>query len=135
MREIPLHRLAETLGATVDETARAIKITTFTGIIRATRVGNPDGWKSPPPPGYVGGRLRGNWQTSTGRPKDGELERIDPSGTAAAAEVQATVRGDTVDYITNNLPYAEVWEEKDGMIARNVARIDRNIRRAIREQR
>ena len=135
MREIPLHRLAETLGATVDETARAIKITTFTGIIRDTRVGNPDGWKSPPPPGYVGGRLRGNWQTSTGRPKDGELERIDPSGTAATAEVQATVKGDTVDYITNNLPYAEVWEEKDGMIARNVARIDRNIRRAIREQR
>ena len=121
MREIPLHRLAETLGATVDETARAIKITTFTGTVRDTRVDT--------------GRLRGNWQTSTGSPATTETSRLDPSGTAATAEVQATVKGDTVDYITNNLPYAEVWEEKDGMIARNVARIDRNIRRAIREQR
>ena len=121
MREIPLNKLAERLGGTLYETARAIKISTFNGIIRDTRVDT--------------GRLRGNWQTSTGSPAATETSRLDPSGTAATAEVQATVKGDTVDYITNNLPYAIVYEEKDGMIARNVARIDRNIRRAIREQR
>jgi hypothetical protein len=126
MAEIPLDKLAETLGATLDETARAVKISTFTGIIRDTRVDT--------------GRLRGNWQTSTGRPADGEIERKDkvPQGTdggAAQEEVMQTVKGDTVDYITNNLPYAEVFEERDGMISRNVARIDRNIREAIKGNR
>jgi hypothetical protein len=121
MAEIPLHKLAETLGATLDETARAVKISTFTGIIRDTRVDT--------------GRMRGNWQTSTGRPKGGEIDRLDPTGAQAEAEVMGTVKGDTVDYITNNLPYAEVWNERDGIIAKNVARIDRNIREAIKENR
>jgi hypothetical protein len=112
--------LAETLGATLDETARAVKISTFTGIIRDTRVDT--------------GRLRGSWTTSTGRPKDSP-ERLDPTGAQAEAEVMGTVKGDTVDYITNNLPYAEVWNERDGIIAKNVARIDRNIREAIKENR
>jgi hypothetical protein len=43
------------------------------------------------------------------------------------------VKGDTVDYISSNLPYSAIWEERDAMIAKNVARIDRNIREAVRE--
>jgi hypothetical protein len=118
MAEIPLDKLAETLGATLDETARAVKISTFTGIIRDTRVDT--------------GRLRGSWTTSTGRPKDSP-ERLDPTGARAEAEVVGTVKGDTVDYISSNLPYSAIWEERDAMIAKNVARIDRNIREAVRE--
>lgn len=109
---------AKECNATLDETARAIKIELFSSVIRDTRVDT--------------GRLRGNWQTTTGRPAEGEVERLDPTGSQATAEVQAGVSGDTVDYLTNNLPYAEVWEERDAMIDKNMARIAQIVRRASR---
>lgn len=118
MATIPLNKLAERLGATLGETARAIKIKIFDGVILDTRVDT--------------GRLRGNWQTTTGTEADGELERIDPSGAQAMADVRGTVKGDAIDFLTNNLPYAEVWEEKDGMIARNVARLGRTIKEVVK---
>jgi hypothetical protein len=132
-KEIPIGQLAKVIGAEVGQTIRAVKLALFKGVIMDTRVGNPDGWKSPPPPGYVGGRLRGNWQTSTGLPVTKEIDRVDPSGNDTINEAEANIGEYTTDYMTNNLPYAEVWEEKDGMVARNVARIDRNIKERIRE--
>jgi hypothetical protein len=107
--------------STLGEAARAIKISLFSGVIADTRVDT--------------GRLRGNWQTSTGSPRRNEIERLDPSGTAATAEVSANVKADTVDYITNNLPYAAVWNRNDGIIDRNLARITRIVEEATRGQR
>lgn len=121
MKYIPLNLLAETIGAEVEQTVRAIKIATFNGVIRDTRVRT--------------GRLRGNWQTTTGAPAANQIERDDKNvqgsdGGEAQSEVVRIVKGDSVDYLTNNLPYAGIWEERDGMVARNVARIERNIRNA-----
>jgi hypothetical protein len=115
---IPMSQLAAVLGKEVDQVIRATKIALFNGVIRDTRVDT--------------GRLRGNWQTTTGSPAPSEIARLDPSGSAAQADVKATVGSDTVDFLTNNLPYAEVWEQRDGMIAKNVARIERNIAEAVR---
>jgi len=114
MREIPIDQIASVLGREVDEVIRAVKISLFNGVIRDTRVDT--------------GRLRGNWQTTTGAEAGGTVERLDPSGASAIAEVAANVKPDTVDYLTNNLPYSEVWEQQDGMVARNAARLDRIIR-------
>lgn len=111
-----LRKWTKKSNLTIDQAARGIKIELFNAVILDTRVKT--------------GRLRGNWQTSTGQPETGTTERLDPSGSAASAEVVATVKGDTVDYITNNLPYAEVYEEKDAMIGRNVARIRQIVRNA-----
>lgn len=113
MAEIPISKLASHIGANIDELARAVKIEIFSGVIRDTRVDT--------------GRLRGNWQTTTGSPAPSQLDRADPTGASAIADAQG-VKADTVDYLTNNLPYAEVWEERDGMVARNVARVERTIR-------
>jgi hypothetical protein len=118
MREIPIGQLADKIGAEIGKTMRGIKIAMFNGVIRDTRVDT--------------GRLRGNWQTTTGAPATGDTDRVDPSGSAAQAEVIANVQADTVDYLTNNLPYAEHWEERDGMIARNVARIERIIKEQVK---
>jgi hypothetical protein len=112
---------AKETGATLDQTARAVKVELFTGVIMDTRVDT--------------GRLRGNWQTTTGSPAPSEVERLDPiprgvPGGSAYDDAVGGVRGDTVDYLTNNLPYAEVWEDKDGMIAKNLARINQILRRA-----
>ena len=122
MTEVPLERLAEMVGAEVEETVRAVKIALFNGVIRDTRVDT--------------GRLRGNWQTTTGAPAAGQLDRVDevPQGTdggGAQAEVEREVTPYGVDYLSNNLSYAEVWEQRDGMVARNVARIDRTVKEAI----
>lgn len=107
---------AKQAGADLGSTCRAIKMNLFSGVIMDTRVDT--------------GRLRGNWQTTTGTPASGEIDRLDPSGTATVAEVRAGVTPDDVDYLTNNLPYAEVWEDRDGMVAKNAARIAQIVRSA-----
>ncbi|MCP3750778.1 hypothetical protein D3C77_372870 [compost metagenome] len=59
--------------------------------------------------GYVGGRFRGNWQFSIDTPATGELDRIDPSGNQAIADLLAQVQALTIGqtaYIVNNLKYA-----------------------------
>ena len=117
-RNIPLNQLAATIGADLGELVQAVKISTFNGVINDTRVDE--------------GRLRGEWQTTTGAPASGESGRIDPTGAAAIAEVRANVTPDGVDYITNPMPYAEVWNERDAIIDKNVARIERNIKEAIK---
>jgi hypothetical protein len=109
-------KFANKTNSTLSEASRAIKISLFSGVIRDTR--------------YDTGRLRGNWQTSTGNPKYAEIDRADPNGTAATQEVIENVTAFGVDYMTNNLPYAEVWEERDGMVARNMARIERIVKEA-----
>lgn len=108
---VDIARFAEKTNSSIDEASRAIKINLFSRVISDTRVDT--------------GRLRGNWQTSTGRPETGTTERLDPNGQLSKEEAEQTVTADQVDYFTNNLPYAEVWEQEDGMIARNMERIQR----------
>jgi hypothetical protein len=115
---LDISKWAKKAGLTMDEAARGIKIELFNSVIRDTRVDT--------------GRLRGNWQTSVGMPETGTTERLDPTGAKAISEVVKTVKADTVDYMTNNLPYAEVWEEKDAMIGRNVARIRQIVKKAVK---
>lgn len=110
------------------QVARGIKIELFDSVIMDTRVGNPDIWKSPPPPGYVGGRMRGNWQTQEDSPIMGEIDRIDPTGIETLSEVRARV-GTGATYMTNNVPYVKRWEDEDAMVAKNMARIDQIVRK------
>jgi hypothetical protein len=83
-------------------------------------------WK---PPGYVGGRARGNWQCSLDAPITSENGRIDPNGSAAKAEVKATVTAGRVNYLSNNVPYIRRLEYEghskqapDGMVRISLAR-------------
>lgn len=82
-------------------------------LIQRSPVGDPKNWKSPPPPGYVGGHFRGNWQYSYGSPIETETDRIDSAGRATLAALKtgamvSKVAG--VHWISNNLPYAERLE-------------------------
>lgn len=105
----------------LDQTVRGIKISLFNGVILDTRVDT--------------GRMRGNWQTSTGRPVLAETSRLDPSGASATAEVVSTVKAQDVDYLSNNVPYVGVWEERDGMVKRNMARITTILREEVAKAR
>jgi hypothetical protein len=122
-----LQKLCTKGGHDLGELAKAIKIEAFSGIVSDTRVADPSTWKNPVP-GYVGGRLRGNWQIQENTQASGELERTDPSGAAVTSEVNAKSTEDGLTYFVNNLPYAAVYEEKDGMVQRNVERVKAGIK-------
>lgn len=92
----------------VKQVVDKVTIDLLTKIVLRTPVGNPTLWKRPPPKGYVGGRLRGNWNTGIGsinttfhpRSKDGR----GPKFRALAA---LSARDPSMDiYLTNSLPYA-----------------------------
>lgn len=116
-------KFAKKTELNIDEATRFIILKLFGGVIIGTRVDT--------------GRLRGNWQTTASNPAANELDRKDKyeqnaPGGKAWDEMERKVDSGVVNYLTNNLPYAEVWDEVDGTIEKNMARIQRNIKEAIR---
>lgn len=79
------------------------------------------------------GRLRGNWQTTINAVAQSQLDRVDPNGGLALAEVMANMGGllDVV-WFSNNLPYAErieydgwSYKEPEGMVRKHLAQWQR----------
>ncbi len=108
----------EKTGDSRGEASRGIKLALFQHSIEDARCDT--------------GRLKGNWQTSTGSPATGIIERLDnEQGSAAIAQAASTVTEFGVDYLTNNLPYAKKWDDVDGTVDKAFARIDRNIQEVV----
>ena len=109
-----------------DRTVRAIKFELFNSIIFDTPVDT--------------GRARGNWQTKTGAPPTGLVDRR--YGPKAAKEAESNLgHGDCTTYMTNNLPYIEQLENgssgksPEGMVRKNIARIEQIVRKSARRER
>lgn len=110
-----------------DKITRAATLELFSGVIKDTPVDT--------------GRARGNWQTTVGSPATGELERDDKSGAQAIAEVQQKTPpgAGQVTCLSNNLPYIEALERgsskksPEGMVRKNVDRVQRIVDAAIRK--
>lgn len=101
-----------------DAGTRAIVARLFNQIILYTPVGDPTYWKSPPPPGYVGGFARANWHVTINVPGYGLTlgqPGQPPIGGDAIPEIQPKVneggKGD-VFYLNNGVPY--IWELENG---------------------
>jgi hypothetical protein len=110
---------AKKANLTLDEAARGITVKLFSSVIMDTRVDT--------------GRLRANWQSSIGSPITRETSTTDKSGAATIGSMQRKVKSGAVNIMTNNLPYAEYWEQQDGMIAKNMARITRIVNEEVRK--
>jgi len=112
-----MNRISKRINSDLDQLGRAVKIETFSGVIRDTRVDT--------------GRARGNWQASEERPVTSEIERFDKTenGQPTIDEETSKINGISLSYLTNNLPYIGVLEEKDAMAARNVQRVKENLSR------
>jgi len=113
----------EKTETTLDEFARAVKIKLFQSVIMDTRVDT--------------GRMRGNWQISTGSPILTETSNKDQlsigqTGGKAYNDVPNGVTSG-VDYLSNNVPYVAFWEQHDGMVAKNIIRINRNVKKMLRD--
>lgn len=77
-------------------------------------VGDGDYWQSKPPPGYVGGRYRGNWQYGIGKANTTNNSPADKTGAATSARISAAIPDKMlgkIHYITNSVPYAEAIEK------------------------
>lgn len=95
------------------------------------------------PPGYTGGRFRGNWQVTFDVPADGETGRVDKSGNMTKAVGNYVLEqfkvGMNAIYFTNNVPYAyrlEMGHSKqapNGMIAITAENVSKFFRYVIAE--
>lgn len=111
-----LRKFAEATGKSLDATCRGVAIKWFSSTVMSTPVDT--------------GRLRGNWMLTRDNPAGGISARLDPSGAAVLSDITLHVGGvGTVNYLTNNLPYAEAIEyghskqAPEGMVRVNFARI------------
>jgi len=83
-------------------------------VVYRSPVGDASAWASKPPPGYVGGRFRANWQYGFNSIPSGDLPDIDASGTVSNGRIEAGVFSSPVagvHYLSNNLPYAQRLED------------------------
>ena len=92
-----LRKFAERTNKSLDDTCRAVAIKWFSSTVMGTPVDT--------------GRLRGNWQMTLGAPAAGVTNLLDKAGTIVTATIAQKVGGvGKVNYLVNNLPYAEVAE-------------------------
>ena len=125
---------------------RKIVFDISTGLVLKTPVGDAKYWVSPAPPGYVGGRARGNWQFGLDAPNlymTGEYGPFDQAGTGTinkiVGEVPVNALGHT-HFITNTLPYIKPLEDgwskrqaPNGMVNLTRLEFDPIVRAAVAE--
>lgn len=110
-----LSAFAEKAKGNMDKVVRKVVLDVGTSVVEKSPVGDASFWQSKPPPGYVGGRFRGNWQYTFNVIPKGQTDTIDPSGSISIGRIskglggKASVAG--IHYVSNNLPYAQRLEE------------------------
>lgn len=94
---------------------RYVALLGLKGVVYRSPVGDPDYWKMPAPPGYIGGQFRGNWDVVVGiNPTQDNPSGVDPSGSSTISKGSAEIGKTKVNthiWLLNNLPYAVRLEE------------------------
>jgi hypothetical protein len=106
---VSLRAFAQKAPEQVRTVIRKVSIDLLTATVLRTPVGNPDLWAHKPPAGYVGGRLRANWNVSLVDPDTSTTNDTDNTGQAVISRGTAVIgQADGVKdiCITNSLPYA-----------------------------
>lgn len=105
-----LQAFAQQAPAAMSTVIRKVSLQLLTSTVLRTPVGNPDVWAvKRAPKGYVGGRLRANWNVSLGAPDTSTTDAIDPAGALAIERgklAMAEATGTQDVFIANSLPYA-----------------------------
>lgn len=97
-------------GANADLVVRKVVLDVMTSLVMKSPVGDPDLWKDPPPPGYVGGRFRGEWQYSFNEPASALTNTIDADGMVSIGRAANINPAAGVHYLTNLMPYGRKLE-------------------------
>lgn len=121
-----IKKFAQKVGSNADMVVRKVVLDIGTSLVNKTPVGDASYWKSPPPPGYVGGHARGNWSHSIGTQVIQEIEGVDPSGNKSIDRISASIpvkSAGKVHFVQNSVPYIEALEDghsrqaPNGMVA------------------
>ena len=127
--ELDLKNFENKMSVKADAICRKIVLDVGTSLVLKSPVGDASYWQEAPPPGYVGGRFRGNWQYGDNEIPSGQLDTIDPSGAETISIVASSVKinaSGKLHYLINNLPYAlrleDGWSRQapSGMVALTV---------------
>ena len=125
---INVSELAKELEHDIDEAIMAIKVSCFNEVVRNTVVDT--------------GRLRGNWQIGTGSAPTG-IRAIDGTGDAKGypdtngeqyREIVKEVESNeaaALTWLVNNLPYAAVLDNRDGMVEKGISHAVNNAQRIL----
>lgn len=127
----------------VELVGKKILFDVSTALVLKSPVGDPKYWKKPPPPGYVGGRFRANWQYAPNKVNKVTTETIDKSGAPTIGRLHGAMNArfaGNVHYITNSLPYSNRLEDgwswrqaPNGMVQVTILEFDPIVRRAAAE--
>lgn len=137
---LDLQRFAEKTKEKADDAVGAIVVQVAARVDMRSPVGDASYWTSPPPPGYVGGRFRANWQLGVDTIPAGELNVVDPTGEATRGRIFAMVPDDAAGktyFLVNNLPYAHRLEDgysrqaPQGMVGLTVVEFQQVVREAV----
>lgn len=116
---VDLKTLTEKAKGNAHAVTRKVVLEIGGALVIRSPVGDAKYWKSPPPPGYVGGRFRANWQYGEGSINSTTTTAIDRNeyatneGAADASGLSAKVgveAGGKIHYLTNSLPYGPALE-------------------------
>lgn len=122
-----LARFVEKAGRNADAVVRNVTLEAANSVIEMSPVDT--------------GRFRANWQHGSGAVNAATSEAVDPSGQQSKSRIAgslAAVKAGGVEYITNNLPYAERLEygysqqAPAGMVRVTAARLRELLARAAR---
>ena len=141
-----LRAFAEKTDKRTNLVVKKIVFDISTGLVLKTPVGDPKYWQSPPPPGYVGGRARGNWQYGLDAPNyfmTGPNGPFDQAGSGTIAKVVNDMPENAlghVHFITNTLAYIEPlengWSKRqapNGMVNLTFLEFEPTVKAAIAE--
>jgi hypothetical protein len=110
---LDLKAFGEKVDARTNAVVRNITAGVLLSLVARSPVGDASYWINPPPPGYVGGRFRGNWQAGIDEPNLVTTEDVDPSGEKTISRnteaINLSGAGHKI-FITNSLPYAQRLE-------------------------
>ena len=137
-----ISRFVETTKGDLNKAVRTTVFFLYGELSEGSPVGDPLLWENPSaaPPGYTGGRFKGNWQLGVGVVTTGTLNAIDKDGSLSKERILSGIPEQAygkIYYITNNLPYAQRLEDGHskqapfGMVAKAGMRFNRIVDAAV----
>jgi hypothetical protein len=130
---VDLRKFAKKYEKKADIVVKKVVFDIGSRVVRRTPVGDPVYWKSKPPPGYVGGRARANWQHGMTLKKN-ELNKIDKTGAVTIGGIWSSIPDNAagkIHFLSNNVPYIHrleggTWSRQapNGMVAVTITEFD-----------
>jgi hypothetical protein len=96
----------------VQDVERSVVLQVMTSLVLKSPVGDPSRWKDPEsaPPGYVGGRFRGEWQYTYNALPTSTVGSIDATGQVSIGRAIIGRKRPGIHYLTNLMSYGRKLE-------------------------